>query len=111
MASPSIVLKQVKTNGSSASELYEVPEDRRASLRVHVSTVTAADVDVFIRKNGEAAADKQYIARGYAVGANEFEAFPAGGTLLVDDGDIVMVESDQTDTAWTGNAYEDDIPT
>tara|TARA_Y100000310_G_C20496418_1_gene721768 strand:- start:255 stop:590 length:336 start_codon:yes stop_codon:yes gene_type:complete len=111
MAVDSIVLEQLLHAGGGEEDLHTVLAGRRESVRIHVSVKTAAAISIKIRKGGEATADKQHITEDESVAANTSAQYPLKGTILLDAGDVVTVESDQTDTAFTINGYEDDIPT
>lgn len=111
MAVDSVVLEQLVPSAATESDVYTVPTGRRASVRIYVATVTAAAIDVKIRKAGEASAAKQCLACSTSVLLNSSNQYPEVGTILLSAGDVVTVESDQADTAFTVNGYEDDIPT
>jgi len=105
------ILEQVVPVASTLTELYTVPADRRASVRLYVAAITGANVKVSLRKGGEADDPKQYLTHGEVLAANADESIPTTGyPLLLSAGDMVMVESDQADTTFQANGYEDDQP-
>ena len=112
MAVPSRVLEQIRPAAATQEALYTCPALRRASVRVYAAADTAAAVTVRLKDNGEADDPKQFLSVDEIVAAKGNERIPtAGYPLLLTAGDVLTVESDQADTTFQINGYEDDIPT
>ena len=111
MPADSNILEQVVPASATPTDLYTVPDDRRASVRIYVAAITAAVVKLQVRKAGAATDPMQYLAHADSIGANGTQTVPSNGyPLLLSAGDVVTVESDQADTTFQANGYEDDQP-
>jgi hypothetical protein len=117
MTAASVVLQQAAPAASTPTDLYTVPADRRASVRIYVTEFggAAASYTVRVRKAGAVAADAQLLASVDPLAANTNETVPvAGYPVLLSATDVVTVEWSTGTTgevAFLLNGYEDDIPT
>lgn len=101
------VLGQVATAATTDTTLYTVP----ASTETVVSSIVAANrsatpatIRVAVRPNGEAIADKHYLAYDLALGANGVEAFRLGLTL--DATDVVTVRASTANVSFSAFGSE-----
>lgn len=101
------VLGQVATAATTDTTLYTVPASTEAVLSSLVAanrSATPAVIRVAVRPNGEAIANKHYIAYDLALAANAVEAFKLGITL--DAADVVTVRASTADVSWSAFGSE-----
>ena len=105
MATNYKVLGQSSPAATTATTLYTVP----ASTEAVVSTVTVANraasassYRISIRPNGEALANKHYIAYDTSTGGNDTTALTIGITM--DAADVLEVYASNTDLSFSASA-------
>ena len=95
MATEYKVLGQVNPAASSASALYTVPASKDAVISTitvaNISSASACTYDIAIRPNGDALANKHYIARAVSLAASDTVALTLGITLDADD--VITVQA------------------
>jgi len=108
MATAYKVLGQSNPSATTLTTLYTVP----AATETVVSTITVANLSasgityrIAVRPNGEAIANKHYVAYDAALSANSTTAYTLGMTL--DAGDIISVYA--SDTNGVFQAYGSEI--
>ena len=101
------VLGQVAAAATTDTTLYTVP----AATETVVSSIVAANrsstpatIRVAVRPNGEAIADKHYLAYDLALAANAVEAFRLGITL--DATDVITVRASTANVSFSAFGSE-----